>query len=416
MGQAEINLDETLRALLRRWWLIVLIAVVVACLGLAYSYFSAPIYQVKAALLMAKAESPQSPLATALATRDDSTPVEVVYGVLTSRRAENAIVEKTGIPRKAFRKNYAIERKPPQNQLVLAFTTKNRGQGVQVLQTAIDALREVNREIGFSEGARTATYLASELAAKRDELKRAEVELANYQKRMKAPMAPGTFEGVSQYLRSYNDAVQQLDATRRQLQQARATARESAAAGLDVPTGLAASKVWRDQYVKTSHALNVARQQFGPEHEEVVKLERELAQIRKRGREEIADNLQSVLKGLDPVTAELEAKRIVLEWEVEDLRGAAQAAPAEATRLQDLYRNVTTLAQVVQQLEGQYQTAKIASSVDKVRWSVLDPPYVEEPPVNKRWGRLLATYLFVGVLVGILFSLWGFGAGKRRVA
>lgn len=412
MGQTEVNLDEYLGALWRRWWLIALTALIVVAAGLGYAFISKPKWEVKAAILMAQREAVSNPLATTLIAANDATPLEVIYGVLTSRRAEDVIVEETGINREALRKTLKIERELPQNQIRMTMQLEDEKLGLAVLAAAIKALDSTNREIGFSEASRTAQYLEGTLRERRGELKQAEAKLAAFTKSMKAPMSADMTQ-VADYRKRLQELDQQLGGVNQQIASARRTAQQSAQQGLDVPTNLPSAQKWRDEVIALTHRLNVAKQQFGPEHPDVVRLTRELGEARRQGQAEIQRNLRSVQQGLDDETAKLVAQREVLRFERDELAKVVAAAPTESLRLQELTRDVTSLTQAVAGLEAEYQQAQIASNVDRVRWSVLDDPYVEEEPVNKRYGRQAMLYGVLGLLLGVLVSLVHYGRSKR---
>jgi xanthine dehydrogenase YagR molybdenum-binding subunit len=84
------------------------------------------------------------------------------------------------------------------------------------------------------------------------------------------------------------------------------------------------------------------------------------------------------------------------------------AETQEAAEYVRLYREVQGAGEIVQTLRENFERARTEAQVDKVRWSVLDQPYLEDKPNNKNYVRNVAVGAIAGIFIG---SVW---AVRRR--
>jgi uncharacterized protein involved in exopolysaccharide biosynthesis len=106
---------------------------------------------------------------------------------------------------------------------------------------------------------------------------------------------------------------------------------------------------------------------------------------------------RSIDEGLNSTVAALEQQRLLLTFQVAETRQLANLAPDEAMALGRLYTEAKTLEQVLLGLRQRYETAKVDAQVQRVTWTVLETPYREDEPGNKR-----------PVLAGVVLFMLGF--------
>lgn len=418
--------NETLSAgflfkfLARKWLVLACLAVIGFAGGYFWTRLSPPSYEAKATLLLALPD--RAAAGINLISAGGPTPLSIIASVLRSRTAEDRIIEDTKIGRRELQEFLVIDEEPKANSLHIRMTYRPNSKALAVVASAVETLRELDKEIGFSVASRTATSLEQGIAVKEGELKAAEKQLAEFQSNMRTPISfagngsGGADAAFSAMATSYNKQLKdlefQLKSLETELGEARTRAKQSALAASSVATGVPQVQSWRDMLTRKQYDLNIASQRLGPSSPEVVRLKRELDVTQRQLQVEIAKYVESVNTGVAPEIARLEAQEMLLKWQVEYLRPLAKAAPTEAMQLKRLTAEVATLQTVVAQLRAKYETAKLEAAVDQVKWSVLDKPALDDTPSNFRpvrtGGMLAATLTLLGLVVLL--------AGERRRA
>jgi uncharacterized protein involved in exopolysaccharide biosynthesis len=171
---------------------------------------------------------------------------------------------------------------------------------------------------------------------------------------------------------------------------------------------------WQRKLTDIEYKLRVARTTFAEEHPEVVRLKRVEKETQEQFQSDVKKYMSSVNKNVDPTIATLEAKRMLLEYQVSQARKLAKVAPEEGMQLARYVAEVLTLRKVSTTLRGQYEQAKLEAEISKVRWNVLDPPYIERKPVNKRYRVPVLTGAAAAFTISMIIAFIRFRKSQRN--
>ncbi|MGV3616330.1 MAG: GumC family protein [Fimbriimonas sp.] len=415
----EINLGALfapLRGRQRTLWLGGLIGAVVM---LGITIVSKPVWRIQGTILTvipsvdeASAGGAGGGGLAAMLSPNAPDPLQVLEGVIMSRRSIDIVMKRTGSSRRDVENGLKVTRNPKAAQISVSWEDDDRKRGIAAVQGAFDALSLLNRELGFSAAAQQAKLLESSVAQREKDLAVAESALAQFQKQMKAPSIPGDPASAGEYLKQQKELELKLNGLNASIRQARSVAQESAR-NVELPSMLATSQGFREKLIGLQFELGVARTEYGPAAPQVVRLERQIEVAREALQKEVTRRVQSVAANVDPAIAQLEADRIVTDFQLQAVRKLASRAPDEAIELARLSREVATLGTLLGQLREQYERTRVAAEVDRVRWNVLEKPFVEDKPTNKRYGRSPAMGFLGGYFLTGAYLLF---RGRRKSA
>jgi uncharacterized protein involved in exopolysaccharide biosynthesis len=384
-----------------RWKSIALVSLIFGGATFAFIHFSQPKFRGIATLLVVTPDLGAKANQLAVLSATASTPLRTIKGVMQSERELSAIRTKFNLDWRIFDTAFKVVDESQSNQLIISYESTDREKIVPVLEFSLSMLGDLDKELSFSAGSRQADTLRTAVADKKEELRAVEEKLLTFQKKMKAPSVPDKPETVGNYIEELRNLEFELAGVKQQLSTLRSQAKNAATAPSDIPTVIPNAKIWQKSVAEDEYELKVALTSLGPENPEVVSLTRKLEQSRVKFKEAVQSYYKSVNRSLDPKVAELEAKRTLLESQVITARGYANVAPQEALTLTRLVTEVLTVRTVYGQLRSQFEQAKIESEVGKVRWSVLDAPYIHPRPTNK--ARLIPS--IASTLLGFFIAL-----------
>jgi uncharacterized protein involved in exopolysaccharide biosynthesis len=137
---------------------------------------------------------------------------------------------------------------------------------------------------------------------------------------------------------------------------------------------------------------------------------------------EVSAYVSSVDKGLiDPTAAPgsssqgaavsgMLERQVSLESEIDALSQLAKVAPSEQGTLAHLTLQVSIQSDLVRQATLQLEAARLQSLRDPNKWSLLDPPWVDPKPVNKKYFQI-SLFAIVGGL--LLSCIWAINFGRK---
>lgn len=386
-------------------------------LALIYTAVVTPVWQGRATILMI-VEDDGSGIASALSSSLSPSapdPLMVVEGVLHSRPSIEKVIKATGENRETVERGLETKREGKAAQISVGWADTDQKKALAAVQAAIDGLKEVGDQVGFTAASQQARLLKTTLGEREKQLRKAEDDLADYQKKMSAPSDPNDPASAGSYLKQKTDLEIQLATTEASLKQARSYANSSAAAP-ELPTEIPTVARFREKLVELEYQYNLQAAELGEKAPAIRKLKSDIELTRTALRKEIDLYLQSVDRNVDPNLARLEAQKTVLTSQLQAVTRLAASAPGEAVELGRRSREVLTLSELVTELRKQYETARVAAEVSKVRWNVLEKPFIEDKPLNKRWARQPVLGFVFGVVLstlGIMFFGWRRGRRNR---
>jgi len=384
-----------------------------AALGVAamalYTLLVPPRWLAKAALLIPYDENATTRLGLS-AMVQQADPLSVLRGIVLSRSSLVRVSQATGLPVRELEERFDVQVSPEDNQLLLACQHTNRALAEEVVRQAIRSLAYLAKTNTVSVGSRQAKYLEEAIARRKEDLDAARRELAQYVRDSRTVLDPSSPLANAEYVRRYRDAQMELAKVEQQIAAMRDSATRLGGPTLEVPSGIPEIEAWRAKTAQAEYDLKVARSQYGEEAPAVVRARQALEAARQSLRQEVGRYVQSVNQGVTQKVADLVAQRTVLQWQADTLRKLADATPEEAVEFSKKLQRVQELTASLAFLQEQYEQAKAKAEVERVRWSLLTPPYVEEKPVNKSYTRNGLIGLLLGGLAGLLVS------NRRRVS
>lgn len=405
MERKSITVDDLL-SVLKRYWKSILATMILAGTAMGLKEFFAPTkYRGTTSILVITPSLSGTAATLAMLNASAATPLKTIKGVITSDRETRAIIDKFDLDWHKFEYDFQVTDEGQTNQIQISYDSTDKQKCLDVIQFATEKLAELDKQFNFSVGTRQAEALEKELKRKTAESRKAEDDLLKLQKSLKTVSDPQDPKSVAAYLQAYQKLELELGGVKEELRILHSQA-NIAASDTSIPSAIPPAIAWQKKLTDVEYRLRVARTSMGEQNPEVVRLKRIEEQTKEQYKKDVQKYLTSVNKNLDPTLAELESKRMLLEYQTNQARALANVAPDEALKLGRQVAEVLTLRKVLEALRAQYEQAKIEAEVSKVRWNVLDPPYIERKPVNKRYripvlGAMGAAFV-LSMIVGIV--------------
>ncbi len=394
----EVDLNEFAQTLRRNAGRLALW--VIGLMGLAYLFtaISKPIYEARATLLLPLTERTANPFD--FIPKADANPLGVLQGVLLSETAIREIAKGAELLPGELRKKLEVEQDAPRSQLVIRARGVDSEQTLKIVRQSVQSLARLDRDLGFSLASRQAEILREALDKGKEDVRGAEDRLLAYQRKSRTAPDPEDPFGVSGYLRKLQELQLELGSVEKELQALRQSAVDRGP-NVEVPTGLPQLDVWREKLSEKEFDLRLAETKLQPSAPELVRLREEVSAAREQLEEEVRRSILAVEKNIDVEVAGLEARRVVLQWQVEEARKLAERAPGEAVEFQRLLREVNSAAEVLHKLTADYEDTRLTAEIDKIKWTLLEEPFLLEEPVNRRFIFNMALGGMLGFVLGL---------------
>lgn len=395
--------------------LVIGLTVLAGLFQLVMTFVSKPIYRASATIFIPLDKQGEGMMGLSLGLTA-ITPVDILMGILRSERVQAPVREATKLRQKDLDDLLIISPELPRSQVRLSVTWADEKLSMQILNETLNAFKAANREVGFSTAEIQAKYLRESIDKRKSELEAAQDALLNYVKQMKAPGDPTSPDAAGLQFRKLQDLQFQLGTVENQLSEAKQKAEAQARASIDLPTGSATSLFWRNKVKEIELEKRVAEQTYGPEAPQMKQIESRLREARALAREEASKEATAISENLTTQIAELESRRKVLVWQVAEARLVAESVPAETAELQRLYRDLRVREETYLELMKRFETSNVEAEVERVRWTILDEPYLSDEPVNKRPVRNTGIGMATGLVVSLfLATLLGMRDRRRGV-
>lgn len=431
----------------RRKWLILVPAVLIASIVGVITDRLPNLYRSDTLILVVPQRVPESYVRSTVTTRIEDRLQSISQQILSRTRLERIIQEfnlyvdlrRTEIMEdivEGMRRNVNIEIVRG-DAFRVSFTGEDPRTAMRVTERLAsffidESLRD--REV-LAEG--TSQFLESQLQDARRRLIENERKLADYSRRYDGQL-PTQLDGNLQGLHNTEMQLQALlDSLNRDrdrhlvleriladLTAFEASPPPSAQASGDDPDarGTAAQQLEAAQ-----SALRAARLRLTPEHPDVVRLTRTIAELQKRVEAEAAvvpvsappspaeaarlNRIHEVRAELEQLTREIQSKQTTeqrLRGITADYQRRIEAAPARESELAELMRDYSTFQQTYSSLLAKQQDSQIAANLERrqigEQFRVLDPARLPEKPASPNRPRLYLIGLFAAIAVGLAFA------------
>lgn len=404
--------------------LILLTPAVLVLAAILYTYLSVPLYKAEATLYFPRAQS--SVLGSVGVTSDATgglsglgtgpTAIKIFRRFLESETCLEFVSEKSGLTRKKIVDSRKFEEDPGASMLTLSVSLPDGNQAKQLIADHLQALASLNERISGSYLADDTTAIEHELTAQKAKLERAEKELVDFQKG--ANSAPSS--DSSQWQARLLQARVELASTRSSLQAASSVYRKALGANGLSPSDIPPVQKLRPRLIDAEYQLNILSASYGPDAPEVRHLKTEIETLKNELQAEVTAYVSSIKNGLiDPTSVSsadqsktngMLEREVALEAEIDALTRLAKVAPSEQGRLAHLALQVSIQSDLVKQATLQLEATKLQSLRDPNKWSLLDQPWVDPKPTNKKFLQVSAAAFLAGLF---LACVWAFNFGRK---
>lgn len=405
MENKEVDLRPYFAAVSRNKLWIFLFGLLVAAGVVGYFYRATPVYEADATLILPlptdMSGDSGSGLASVLTGGPDT--LSILKGVIESKTVTDYLRAKTKLTKKQIQDNLIVSVNKGTNQISLAYTDSSKAVARDAVVKTIDALQYTTSETTKGMANRQAANLDKAIADRTKDLHDAEEQLAAFVRRAKTAPDPGN-PYSSDYGKRLKEVEFQLGSNNARIAAAGQTAKDIALNAASLPTSVGGE--WRDRLLQLQYQYDTLRTQLGERAPNVVAVKRQIEVTKAHLQDEISKYLQSVQKNVDPDLSRLVVENVVLTYSRDYLRSMAAAAPEEALEIQRLVREVQIRGTVLQNLRAEYEKTKADIAIDRtIKWAVLDDPYVQDLPVNKRYPRYAIASLIGGMFIGVIFVM-----------
>lgn len=313
-----------------------------------------------------------------------SSPVEYYLGILDSYPARVQLAKAANLKTDELDDSYILQASPEESQVRIVAQNKSKQVALQMVQAALDHLHTTVNTTVASMASKEAEFLQLALLERERDLASAEVRLVDFARSAKSTLTPDNpLSSVTAVARQRELGIA-LKRKEEEIKAARAQALRRAEPSAEIPLGIPAIEEWRKRVEAMEYDLNLKRISLGEQAPEVAMLTKSLAITRESLRTSVQGYLKANSLSLSDNLAQLEAERQVLAWELETVDRIAKTAPSEAAKYSTLLRNVQSITQSIASLRAQFESARVRAEVERSRWSLLTPPYIEEKPVSRR--------------------------------
>lgn len=422
--------DQELQSIFSMVWARRKLALSVAGLtivaGIAYTVFAPSVWEAKATIvfpvrtpsILGAGNFEQSGLAASLG--GGPTPLKIFGGMIESERALGYVAEMSGLPRRSVKEMRSLQDQAMQNSITISARHTDAALAKKVVGLHLDALRKINNSVNKPLVANDAFVLKKQLEDQRARLLKSEnLLLAFQQTALTAPSVGTSGAGKdstivantgrwNEMLRSLELQFVTLDTS---IKDAQIRLNKVSSSVKDLPASLPPVEKWRGRLTELQYELKVKEITLAPEAPELVKLRQTIKVTESNLKSELGKYTTAANAGMiDPSNL---TQRAALEAQISAVKRLAKLAPAEAIKLSQLTRDVTTQGAILQQLQGQYQLADLQSDRDPNHWEILDEPRVDEKAVNKSFSKNGILSLLSGCALGTLVALFAPRRKKR---
>lgn len=332
---------------------------------------------------------------------------DFILGYATSLPVMQGAVKRAGQVWKESSDGMAAAKNEDFSQITLSSDQRDSAKALRLCQAWLEQLRKTYTETAFTGSRRLSTYVGETLHRREGELEKGEGEMADMLAAMKtAPSGDGAALNI-EYEQRLRRSEAELATATATVKAARSIGdRAASLSGGLVPTADKTLEEKRKCLTDAEVQLRILLTTQGDQAPDVNRQREVVRVLREELRDEAARYVKGLQSGVSLAVAAAETDRLVKEQEVASLRELVRYARTESLAFARKQRDVMALRGTVASLRTQYETSLVEEQVDRSKWEVLTPPYLEPKPVNKGYlrnslaGALLLAVLYLGIWYG----------------
>lgn len=448
-------LDETLRAIVRRRWVVL----VPFALGVAAVPLLAPFaperYRSESLIMVVPQRVPEAYVKPTVTDSVADRLTTISEQILSRTRLERIIQEMDLYP--AERQRQVMEDVVARMRADATLTLVGRAEDADSFRISYvshdpDIARAVTERLATlaieqnvsdrnNQAENTSQFLSAQLEEAKSRLIEQEKKLEEYRKRH-AGQLPSQLPGNLQAIQNANVLLQSLNDSTNRARERRLLIEQQIADVQSVPLAAPATAVPSVQAPPTTaQQLDAARarlklslDRYTPDHPEVISLERTIAELSAQLGQEMPVGVTPVEPEPPPSPAELAQKKRILDLQAElgvidhqlktaeaeqqrlngvivEYQGKVDAAPTRESELVELTRDYSTLQTAYTNLLMKREDSLLAANLERrqigEQFRILDPASRPERPFNQmqRFG-IMASGAGLGLALGLLIVVW----------
>jgi len=391
-------------------WRVLMWSAGLTLLALAIAFLNPAVYRCSAVIVTPSA----STVSVGQALAGTASPLSILHGIGDSAATYMEVSKAAKMPTQDVRDALDFEEEGVFSQLAVVATHRSKAKAELMVKTALDHMRETSSGLSFTMAEQQMTQLESALAKKEQEVLAAQSQFSEFQKSLKTAPDPANPLATTQYLARLQQIESQLGLVRKKLEVARKLAAKPEIKNPDLPSGIPDRDRFRNQIVQLEYQLQVAKIKGGPKNPAVIALERELQLAKQNFQEQVRNYLKSIDSDTDETIANLTGEELGLQWQYEYNKALREAAPEEALEYSRQQDKVNALEAARDGIRKQLEDAKLSSQVYKFVWTVLQQPFVETTPVNKKYGLIALLGFFASLVIVVATFCIRLGTKGRK--
>lgn len=388
----------------KRWRSIGVLTLIGLALGLGYAFLWPPIWEADAILIPDLKDQETGGL-QALVSPNAATPLSIMKGALDSKSAVDAIMKATGLERLQAEKYLDVTPDEHTNQLNISAKDLNRHRALNAVIAAVDTLQAIDARTNKTSAARQASYLQDDIVLKQAQLYAAEKKVADFASNLNVIADPSS-SASEFYLEELQKQQYTLYDLNKQLADIKARASHVASHAGTLPTGLPGLDDWRSRAIDLQYQYEALRRNTGDQNPEVLRLKNQLDMANATLKSEQTKYIESIQGSVDKDIAQLEIQRDQAQDSVDYLQRRVHEVPKISLKFKKLAEEAAVLEKVVATLREKYEEARVDAEVAQVKFAELDPPYIQDLPVNRRPFRYGGLGTISGFIFGSFIVVW----------
>lgn len=376
-----------------------------ACLASVYTLVQTPVYSIRASVVFPLPVATGSSGLAAIAGPFGPNPLDMFVGVANARDIKAHVMRALGLRDvEEVADHYRCRILPEENKVVLIIEHEETQRALETLKSTLTQIRDASTRVALSRTAAKAESATQALDFHTTRLAQAEIQLAQLQAKTKLPIDPTIPASMAPVYRRLQDAQVTLKTVEVQLAELSRQTQVAAGTLGAMPTFLTALEPLRANVRERRFTYEQLSTKLGPDAPDLKMAKNQLDLAEQMLRREVEGALAAAESRVAPKLAELEAQRVAVEIEIAALTAIAEAQPGEALTITRANAEVQDLRNLVTLLKTLVQTATIEAAADPYRWEILDSPYVEDKPINKKYALhgIFGALLCIGVWAIVL--------------
>jgi polysaccharide chain length determinant protein (PEP-CTERM system associated) len=445
LGHRTLNVEDYLNILKRRWWVIVVPAMIMTAVGIAATYFVTPQYQSTSLVLIDRQKVPSNVVQPVVTEALDTRLAYIAEQILSRNRLEPIINQynlygdqhltmdaRIDLTRHAIAIQAAKSDLARANGLpgfTIVFTAKDPHTAQQVCAQITGLFTEANLKQRQASADDTTAYLQEELDGAKRNLDDLDSKISAFQR----AHAGGLPDDENNNMSIINSLNSQLDATTQSLgtlEQNKSVAETMLAQQVQAPVAAPVSQTPQvlqkqlDDLLAQQADLNA---HYTPDYPDVKDNARKIADKRREiAKAESAPppavssvaaphpdsagvvQLRAVLHGYDQAIAAKRKQQEGLQAEIRGYQGRVQASPEVAEQYKELTRGYTTASdfynRLLQEKNSSQMTTDLEHRMQGETFIVLDPATLPPDPIFPKTIVFAAGGLGLGLVIGLMIA------------